>query len=175
MLKAGAGEIRVKNIQEILEPNAVMSNNKTPRTEATEKRDIGEDHQSFKKGKGSRNVNDKEMLELNTIMNNNNEVVTVAKGEDIEQVSRNDKRGEGRRDVNDKFATLSELGGVAVPNLTTSNSLSNSFLDPVGSLVSTLLVIGCWLVVVTLFRSGRISTGCCKTSVKLCKPFCDTF
>ena len=52
-VKAGAGEIRVRNIQEILEPNAVMSNNKTPRTEATEKRNIGEDHQSFKKGKGN--------------------------------------------------------------------------------------------------------------------------
>ena len=39
MIKAGAGEIRVRNIQEMLEPNAIMNNNNTLVTEATEKGD----------------------------------------------------------------------------------------------------------------------------------------
>ena len=134
MVKAGAGEIRVRNIQEILEPNAVMNNDKKPRTEATEKRDIVEDRHNDKKGKGRCNVNDKEMLEPNALMNNNNKLVTAVKGDDIEQVSRNDKKGEGRRGVNDKFATLPALGGMAAPDLTTSRSFNNPFCEAAASL-----------------------------------------
>ena len=52
----------------------------------------------------------------------------------LEQIRQNYKKGKNRRDVNDKFATLPELGGMAVPNLTTSSSLNNSFCESAASL-----------------------------------------